>query len=524
MSKRVHTVGLLAILVLGCGLRLAGLFWGQGWGSHFTDRDEVLAYQTAVNYGLGDEQAKYLGQPKFNKASQLPGPLWTLFGFVSIRLWKFPQAIGFSMVLLNTFFVYLVYLLAKRVLGIEYSLWAALFAATQPWAVFYSVGAYNPEIMPALGALVFLALWAVTQRPYSSAGFWVCFLLLISFQIHLSGLLLVPAILVLLILSPQPISKRWSLAGMAAGGAMYIPYLLGEMAHGWANTLGIAQGRDYFSLGIFKALTMPISLMIGWGGGLWGGRYTSDYLAMGDAYFGSRWIMLAFLTLETTLVILFTVGFVKELRDALRGKWSLPKAAFRQAPALVFITVLLMIPILCFFLTGHSYATRYGLIQFSVLLLLPPLFIVRRLPAFKRARLLRGCIMLMVLFHCFLMVSFSLYRNHQIREGDRFIPTFSNLEAMYQALKAHAGPNVLIQVEVGRFLGETPESAPEHSAWILQPYVEAREREIHGLISKKMPTRFYELRTLDTLPGDRSLVAYQRNRIVLTLMTASVEH
>jgi len=522
VSKRLHTIGLLAILVLGGGLRLAGLFWGQGWGSNFTDRDEVLAYRMAVDYGLGDEQARYLGQPKFNKASQLPGPLWTLFGFVSIRLWGFPQAIGFSMVLLNTFFVYLVYLLAKRVLGIEYSLWAALFAATQPWAVFYSVGAYNPETMPALGALLFLALWAVTQRPRSPAVFWVCFLLLISLQIHLSGLLLLPAVLVLLMLSPQPVSKRWSLAGMAAGSAMYIPYLLGEMAHGWVNTLGMAQGRSYFSLGILKVLDMPISLMIGWGGGLWGGRYTSDYLAMGDTWFGSRWIMIAFLILETALVILFTIAFVKELRDALRGNWRSPRAAFRQAPALVFITVLLVIPILCFMLTGHSYATRYGLIQFSVLLLLPPLFIVRRLPAVKRAGLLRGCIVLMVLFHCFLMVSFSLYRNRQIREEDRFIPTFSNLEAVYQALRAHAGPNGRIQVEVGRFLKETPERAPEYGAWILKPYVEAREREIHGLSPRDVPTRFYELRTLDGLPGDRSLVAYQRHRIVLTLPAAGV--
>ncbi|MGD0919954.1 MAG: hypothetical protein ABSB22_26245, partial [Thermodesulfobacteriota bacterium] len=235
-----------------------------------------------------------------------------------------------------------------------------------------------------------------------------------------------------------------------------------------------------------------------------------------------RWIMIAFLILETVLVILFTIAFVKELRDALRGKWRSPRAAFRQAPALVFMTVLLAIPILCFMLTGQSYATRYGLIQFSVLLLPPPLFIVRRLPAVKRAGLLRSCIILMVLFHCFLTVSFSLYRNRQIREGDRFIPTFPNLEAVYQALRAHAGPNGRIQVEVRRFLKETPESAPEYSAWILNLYVEAREREIHGLSSLDVPTRFYELRTLDSLQGDRSLVAYQRHGIVLTLPAAGV--
>jgi hypothetical protein len=243
---------------------------------------------------------------------------------------------------------------------------------------------------------------------------------------------------------------------------------------------------------------------------------------MGDTYFGSRWIMIAFLALETALVILFVIGFVKELRDALRGKWRSPMAAFRQAPALVFITVLLVIPILSFMLTRESYATRHGLIQLSVLLLLPSLFIVRRLPGVKWAGLLRGCIVLMVLFHCFLMVSFSLYRNRQIREGDQFIPTFPNLEAVYQALRNHAGPNDRIQVEVGRFMKETPESAPGYSALILKPYVEAREREIHGLNSPDVLTRSYELRTLDSLPRDRSLVAYQGHGIMLMIPAAGV--
>jgi hypothetical protein len=93
---------------------------------------------------------------------------------------------------------------------------------------------------------------------------------------------------------------------------------------------------------------------------------------------------------------------------------------------------------------------------------------------------------------------------------------------VYQALRAHAGPNDRIQVEVGRFLKETPESAPEYAAWILKPYVEAREREIHGLSSQDVPTRLYELWTLDSLPGDRSLVAYQRHGVVLTLPAAGV--
>jgi hypothetical protein len=69
---------------------------------------------------------------------------------------------------------------------------------------------------------------------------------------------------------------------------------------------------------------------------------------------------------------------------------------------------------------------------------------------------------------------------------------------------------------------ETPESAPEYGAWILKPYVEAREREIHGLSSPDVPTCSYELRTLDSLPRDRSPVVYQRHGIMLMLPVAGV--
>src|SRR5205814_5982468 len=109
--------------------------------------DGVEAYQVAVDYGHGNSRAQYLGQPNYNFHSKLPGPLWTIFCFVSYRFFGSIEGTILTVILLNTTVIYLVYLLALRTLGVRSALWAALFAATFPWVVYYSGGVYNPDVM-----------------------------------------------------------------------------------------------------------------------------------------------------------------------------------------------------------------------------------------------------------------------------------------------------------------------------------------------------------------------------------------
>ena len=68
-------VWLSLIILLGFGLRLTGLIWGQAY-CHFGQGDGIEAYSVSVDYGLGTPRALYLGQPNFNQHSKLPGPLW----------------------------------------------------------------------------------------------------------------------------------------------------------------------------------------------------------------------------------------------------------------------------------------------------------------------------------------------------------------------------------------------------------------------------------------------------------------
>src|SRR5205814_944030 len=131
-----------------------GLVWGQSY-SYFTSADSLAAYSVAVDYGCGEASAGYLGQPNFSPDAKLPGPLWTLFCFIGLRFWGSIEGVILAIILLNTGTICLTYLLAKRTLGPSAALWAALFAATLPFPVYYSVIAYNPDVMPFLGALLF---------------------------------------------------------------------------------------------------------------------------------------------------------------------------------------------------------------------------------------------------------------------------------------------------------------------------------------------------------------------------------
>src|SRR5437660_292573 len=180
-------------------------------------------------------------------------------------------------------------------LGAGYALPAALLAATLPWVVYYSNGLYNPDVMSFPGALLFLALWRVMRTGQTRAVFWVPVLLLALPQFHMSGLLLIPAVIIILGLSPRPLNWVWLSLGVVAGLCLYLPYLRGDLAHGWQNTRMMftsqGSGRGY-SFESLKAISAPLSFLVSWGP-RWT-RTAAEYRELGRACFGSFGIMLFF--------------------------------------------------------------------------------------------------------------------------------------------------------------------------------------------------------------------------------------
>jgi hypothetical protein len=252
---------LCLLLLFGFGLRFTGLWWGQGY-LYFGQGDGIEAYSVAVDYAQGQPRAQYIAQPNYNEHSKLPGPLWTMFCYSGLRLWGSMEAVVFEVILLNTATIVLIWLLARQTLGPSIALWAALLTATLPSTVFYSVGAYNPDVMPFLGTLLFLALWQVTRSDGSRHAFWLGPLLLAMLQFHMSGLMLWPAVAVLLALSGRKLNLPWLLAGLAAGLLLYLPYLHGEFTHGWQNTLGMFNGKGGRTWDSLKALSIPFNFLV----------------------------------------------------------------------------------------------------------------------------------------------------------------------------------------------------------------------------------------------------------------------
>src|SRR5262249_19312499 len=153
-------------------------------------------------------------------------------------------------------------------------------------AVYYSAGVYNPDVMFFLGSWLALAVWEVTRGNRSRWIFWVAFLFLLMPQFHVSGLLLIPAVALGFWLGSARPTVPWLIAGLAAGVLLYVPYVRGEMSHGWQNTRGIfSSGGTGYSWDALKALTLPINLLVNWVP-QWT-RTFGEYRELGRACFGS---------------------------------------------------------------------------------------------------------------------------------------------------------------------------------------------------------------------------------------------
>jgi hypothetical protein len=505
---------LACILLAGLCLRLLGVLWGQGY-FHFGQGDGVAAYSVAVDYGDGESKAQYLGQPRYNAAAKLPGTLWTIFCFESLRWGGSIKGVQVAMVLLNTITIYLVYLLTLRTLGAAPALWAALFASTLPWVVFYSSSVYNPEVMPVLSALLGLALWNVTRQERSWVLFWVPVLLLAMPQFHMSGLMFWPAAVLLLFLAPVRLHLAWLAAGVAAGLALYIPYLRGDMANHWQNTLGFFAGGDpHPFVERFKALSAPLSFLVNWAP-RWV-RTAADYHELGRACFGSFGVLLVVNLLSAVVAGMLLLGGFQMLRPALRDLWRRPRQVFGESPGPVFLAVLALLPLVVALFANSSFHTRYCLV------LVPPamgllgggaawLLTCRLRPLFQVLAAVSTATNL------WLMPAMYWHQGRRIEQGSAFVPSFDRLEFVYQQLNAHAGHSRPITVEDAAYLG-----GPAHGnevlsdAGLIRRFVEVREKETRRGLSPSGAPIVYRLEPARPGHPPDASVAVELQGIVLT--------
>jgi len=507
---------LVVIIALGLGVRTVALVWGQGY-EHSSIGDEIEAYQFARDYAAGVERAQYLGQPNFSHG-KVPGPLWALFWLGAMQLGGGPESVMWVMLLLNVAVIPLVYILARKLFGPAYALWAALFYAASPWAAHLSLGCLNFSIMAILGVGLYLALWDVIQQPRSAHIFWVCVTLAVMPQFHMMGAFLVPAVALIIVLSPRPVSKRWLAAGIAVGLALYVPYVRGEMAHHWSNTRSLVGGEMKYTFGVLKIFTLPITVMSDLISS-WAGSGIGDYVRFGNAAFGSFYLLVLFNAVSLALAVVYLGGFVCGLARAIRSTGYSPGALFRAEPATAFIGTLLFMPSLLFIFTGHNFASRYLFVQFPILMLLPALCVVDRFLRSPRRRWLMTAVALTIAFDVAVTLTFSQYTGHLIEHGDYFVPSFRNLQKVYGLLRADAGPGVRIRVDADDYPKDAGRE-PRRGADLISEYVRVRENDFHH--GQKLTAKKTYLIVPATSPvGNNERVVFAGNGIKLLALPSA---
>jgi hypothetical protein len=504
---------LAAILLLGLGLRLVGLYWGQGY-SYFCQGDGIEAYSVAVDYSQGDARAQYIGQPNYNPRSKLPGPLWAAFCALGLRCGGSIQGVALGIIGLNTAAIFLTWLLAERAIGPVGARWAALFHATLPAPVYYSVGVYNPEVMPFLGGCLCLALWSVTQHEKSRAIFWVCSLPLLMLQFHMSGMMLLPAIGLVLWITPRHLNIPWLLGGILAGIGLYIPYLRGEMAHGWQNTLGMVSGAGGgYTWDAFKALTTPLNLLVSWVP-QWT-RAPVEYRELGRACFGHFGALLAFNILSVVIVGFLAVGAFCELRDAMRGFWRARREAFESAPGPIFLGVVILTPILFSLLSGRPFHARYGLVLLPALLALTGAAAARWSGLPGKGRRFSAALLVMTCSNIWFMAGMYRLQGNRIEQGSIFIPSFRELENVYQDLKANAGKDQPLAVETVVYEKIFADDEMHRDASLIRRYVQVREKETGSREGTRAAPAWYVLHPADEVKPGEPGVAFRGKGIAL---------
>ncbi len=504
-----HMLVLVLCLGLGFLLRYYGYWAGESFHI-FAINDEVSAFRVAMQFLAGEDKALYLGQPNFSEG-HAPGPAWTLFWVVLLKLGggSVDSAL-FYVVLLNSLVVFLIYVFARQLLTPRYALLSCFLFAISPWPVYYALGLWNPIPLAFLGVLLFISLWRVIQVEKSQAIFWVCVISAILPQFHMIGIFYYPAILLVLYLSPTRLSRGWFVAGIIAGVLVYVPYIIGDMQHNWENTRLILSGGKKFTFSVFKVISGPITVLSNHPG-RWFGDGLGGLFEFGDKWFGSKVILIAVNLVSLVLALAIVARFAIYFFSLLRSSWKNPRSMLEKYPVYSFVGILLFFPLLLFVSTGHNYSTRYTILIFPLLFILPALYI--QLAGKSRLKnFYLFSLPFMSTFSIYLVLAFFTHLSNQIEGDEYFINSFKKMEIVRGKIKQHAGKDVRVQLVIDDYIRQAPERL-RISVVAMADYIDVYENYIEGE-NKGQPKR-YAARYEKDVPDNVSSVAYQKNGIVI---------
>jgi len=515
---------LSAILLIALALRLMYFGWAQSHGLGY-QIDGIEAYEVATHYEAGDERAHYLGQPNCNEHSKLPGPGWTLFCVAGLKLYGSLDGVALLIIFANIAAIILTWRLARDVADRTAANFAALFMAVSLWAVQFSSIVWNPSSMPLFGAVIFLALFRCLRETKSRTIFWIPFLLLVGAQFHLSTLSLVVPLIIFGWLARLRPNWGWLAAGLIAALLCYVPYILGDMRHDWANTRGmLAGGAGKFSADALKVFSSPFSFLIN----IWNPGWTyapGEYETLARRAFGGFTGMRVINVVSAGFVVCLVWGVIQAMRLAMKNRSGALRETLAQPPGLLSAVFLLLAYLAFNFVAGKPFHARY------CLLVLPLLFTLAgcgaaqclRSPWLKTVFL--PLMLVTVAADLWFMPVICRFEGDRIANGPVFVPSRAKMEFVYQQLKTRAPGRV--DVNDKDYLAAIPPGEKNNiyrHARLIRRYINSREVELLAAGKTFSQTNIFELRAASAVSTNDPAVAFYGNGIALVALPGSAQH
>lgn len=129
-----------------------------------------------------------------------------------------PLFLTFLFVLAGALAVTFLFIFLRKIVGFPNALFATLLFAASPWAILYSRSIWQQNLLPLMTVLI---LWSL----YSGADLMLISLTLLAFQIHFSGLLIIPFTAYVLFKKRNKVKLNSLIWGFTIGLLPLIPYL-----------------------------------------------------------------------------------------------------------------------------------------------------------------------------------------------------------------------------------------------------------------------------------------------------------
>ena len=225
LSRRTVWLALLAIVFLAAVLRM-------GWpGLTEFKADEARMVSLALDMIEGRRLATR-GMVSSVGVPNTPISVW-LYA-LPLMVWRHVYSATLFTGLLNTLAVLGCAWFVRRYWGNAAALTATLMYAASPWAIFYSRKIWAQNLLPALvmAWAISAALALIERRPRFIVGHLLSLALVV--QVHFSGLALLPATTILLLIFRQRVNWRLALLGAALAALTVLPYAYDLLCTGLA--------------------------------------------------------------------------------------------------------------------------------------------------------------------------------------------------------------------------------------------------------------------------------------------------